>query len=772
MTPQAHLLVDLRVTQVFRERGIPRYTQGLILALAARHPHFKYSWLVEAGTGEPGAAELPLYASRLATCGAWVNPAQIAELPRVTHYLQACLFDRGRHADVLFPPGLAVHQPRLSAIFYDLIPWVYPEHYLTHPEAALAYNRGLHVMRQMPHMFSISECSRIDAIAAGCEPDRITTIYGGWDDDRFHAPEAEPLPLPAHYWLYIGGADPRKNMPNLFAAWAQLHQRWTEANTDKAPPVLVVVCSLRAEDRAQLEAEARQASLPKSAYILTGHVADGAMPAVIAQSEGLIFPSLYEGLGLPVLEAYQYHRPALVSDSSSLRELSPPECRFDPTDPTSICARVLVYYQDPAIANASRQFAPEALAMCRWPGAADQVAQWLSEPAERALTPRHGLAVVSTLPPDESGIATYTQIALGNTPWRTTFFAPWGGQQLTQCQEALARHRHALRSTTVPPGVLPAHTYRPLPGQPTLWVLGNSEHHFSTLRALLQLGRAQDWLYLHEAELGGMLHLWAQQHDALGFAPSLAAWPGKRQKPAAIAALLAVIAPRNIVVNSAYAAQHLLALLPAELAGQLRVEVGFLPLAEPFLPPAAPLVLGAQSILGAQTTLRVMHVGILGKNKQPEQLVAACEHLLASGVLPGGLELTFAGFAVNAYLRQYKLQRPWIKTLEAPAAKDLRSAMLAAHVGVQPRWPQHGESSGAVADWLALGKPLVATQAAGFSDLAGAIHGVQPQASPQTLAQTILNAATQGPPQTMVAWRTSRSVAAWQQWWAKLLHLA
>ena len=260
-----------------------------------------------------------------------------------------------------------------------------------------------------------------------------------------------------------------------------------------------------------------------------------------------------------------------------------------------------------------------------------------------------------------------------------------------------------------------------------------------------------------------MLHLWAQQHDAVGLSPSLAAWPGNPQKPEAIAALLAVIAPRNIIVNSAYAAQHLLTLLPVEWVGKLRVEVGFLPLPEPFLPPAAPLVLNGQS------KLRVMHVGILGKNKQPEQLVAACEHLLASGALPGGLELTFAGFAVKAYLSQFKLQRPWVKTLEAPTAKDLRSTMLAAHVGVQLRWPQHGESSGAVADWLVLGKPLVATQAAGFSDLAGAIFGVQPDASPHALAQTILSAATQGPPTSMASWRKLHSVAAWQQWLGHLL---
>lgn len=766
MTDQTHLLVDLRATQVFRERGIPRYTQGLVLALAARHPEIRYSWLIEAGTGEAGGAEAPLYQQKLAACGAWVTAEQIASLPRVTHYLQACIFDRGRSAETLYPPGLAVHQAHFAAILYDLIPWIYPDQYLSHAETRIAYNRGLHLLRHTPRLFSISECSRVDAIAAGCEPERITTIYGGWDDDRFTAPPASPPLLPEHYWLYIGGADRRKNIPTLFAAWARLHKAWSEAGTSRPAPALVIVCSLQPADRAQLDAEARQAGLPQAAYKLTGHLPDGAMAAVITQSEGLVFPSLYEGLGLPVLEAYQHDRPALVSDSSSLRELAPAECRFDPKDPASIAACVLGYYQNPAIAQASRAFAPIALTLCRWPHAADRVADWLAEPsaAKRAARPR--LAVVSTLPPDQSGIATYTKIALGNTPWRTTFFVPWGDERLSRCQEDILRHRHAQRASTPPPGILPAHTYRPIPGQPTLWVLGNSEHHFSTLRALLKSGRPEDWLYLHEAELGGMLHHWAQEPDANEFSPRLAAWAGKKKESPAVAALLSVIAPRQIIVNSDYAASHLRALLPAELVGQVRIEAGFLPLAEPFLPPAAPIA------LDAGTPLRIMHVGILGASKQPEHLVAACEHLQADPRLPAGLELTFAGFAVEDYLTRAKLQRPWIKTLEAPGAEALQHAMRAAHIGVQLRWPQHGESSGAVADWLVLGKPLIATQAAGFAGLAGAIYGVSPEVTREELATTLLDAARQGPPSTLSAWRTAHAASAWQAWLGKFLNVA
>ncbi len=763
MKTPLHLLVDLRCTQVFRERGIPRYTQGLVLALAMRYPKIQFSWLVEAGTGNPGGAEHPLYQSKLNACGHWVTADQIAGLPRVTHYLQACLFDRGRTASTLFPPGLAGHGARFAAILYDLIPWVYPDQYLAHPEAYRAYGRGLHLLRQMPQLFSISECSRVDAIAAGCEPDRITTIYGGWDDDRFAAPPAEPPVLPEHYWLYIGGADRRKNMPTLFAAWARLHKLWEGAASGRTPPKLVIICSLQPEDRAQLEKEASQGGLPKSAYLLTGHLPDGAMSSVITQAEGLIFPSLYEGLGLPVLEAYQYDRPALVSDSSSLRELAPPECRFDPTDPASIAELVLAYYLNPGIAEASRKFSPVALELCRWPHAADQVAQWLAEPAENTLLLQPGLSVVSTLPPDKSGIATYTKIALGSTPWRTTFFAPWGDERLSFCQDDLYRHRHARRAETVPPKVLPAHTYRPVPGQPTLWVLGNSEHHFSTLRALLAAGRPEDWVYLHEAELGGMLHYWAQEPDAAGLCASLASWAGETSKPEAVAALLAVIAPRNIIVNSAYAAQHLLSCLPSQLAKQLRVEAGFLPLAEPFFPLAPPLV------LDAKTPLRIMHVGILGKNKQPEQLVAACEYLHASQRLPGGLELTFAGYAIEDYLKSAQLQRPWIKTLESPSSEALRQAMLASQVGVQLRWPQHGESSGAVADWIALGKPLVATQAAGFSSLAGAIYAVQPEVTAEELAATLVKAAQLGAPEQLAVWRNTHSVSAWQTWLGGLL---
>ena len=79
-----HLLADLRVAQVHRERGIPRYAQTLLLTLARRHPGIRLSWLVEEG-------DQPLFADKLRAFGDFVQRHELAALPPVTHYLQTCV---------------------------------------------------------------------------------------------------------------------------------------------------------------------------------------------------------------------------------------------------------------------------------------------------------------------------------------------------------------------------------------------------------------------------------------------------------------------------------------------------------------------------------------------------------------------------------------------------------------------------------------------------------------------------------------------------------
>jgi glycosyltransferase involved in cell wall biosynthesis len=726
-----HLMVDLRSTQVHRDRGVPRYALSLVIELARQCPDIRFSWLVEEG-------DMPLRERQLVQTGRIVRVDDIPSLPRITHYLQSCMFDRSREATKLFPRSLAAHQPRLGAILYDMIPWVLPQLYFPYPGLADAYMRAAELLPALDQLFAISECTRIDAIAFGCNPKRLNTIYGGWDPNRFNTSAEEPPQLPARYWLYIGGDDGRKNLRLLFEAFAKVRQRMADA------PALVVVCSLRPERHVELLQSAEAVGLNTDGLVLTGFVPDGAMRAVIEGAIATIFPSLYEGLGLPVLESYQYGRAALVSDNSSLRELAPPECRFDANQPEAIAAAVLRFHHEPAIAKASTDYAPSILHKCRWTAAAHLVAEWCNAeptPPERADEP---LNIISSLPPDESGVALCTQKMFASAPWTTRLYVPWEGERLAKAMELLRRVRHQRRASAVAPQILSISEYQP--GRtPAVWILGNSEHHIETIDVLARVGQPQDFIYLHEATLDTALGLY---HRRKGRSAAL---------PISIRDLdhlLGAIRPRNILVNSAYCSQ-LIKALPG--AAECTVQQLFLPLLD-VLPAST-----AHATKAIGDPLVVMHVGILSGSKRPELIIEACE--LIRRTRP--VRLIFAGYQLD---RIFKQKQPWIEFREGICDEDLTGLMHQADVGIQLRWPQRGESSGAVCQWLGLRKPVVATAGGSFNEFGGAAWLIPPESGPEGVADAILGAAQRGMPAGFEDFVSSRTVDTWLSTFRRILN--
>ena len=719
------LMVDLRVAQINRERGIPRYAQTLLIELAKQRPDIRYSWLIEDG-------EMPLLAHSLAGFGRFVRIDDIPSLPRITHYLQACLFDRSRDAFALFPSSLEAHQPQLAAIFYDMIPWVFPQLYLRDKAVAQGYMRAAELLPFFDRLFAISECSRIDAVAFGCDPQCVRTIYGGSDIDRFNTKLVTPPTLPAKYWLYTGGDDPRKNIVTLFRAFANVRKQMPD------PPALVVVCGLTPTRRTELLGDAALAGLDAEGLVLTGYVPDGAMQAVIEGAIATIFPSLYEGLGLPVLESYQFGRAALVADNSSLNELAPPQCRFEAGEHETIAEAVLRFHRDPAIARSSLSYASHVLKMCCWKAAAHQVAEWCNSEPAPPMRREEPLDVISSMPPDRSGIAIFTQKTLASAPWANRFFVPWADERLADAVESLRRTRHQQRAETPPPQILPMSTYQP--GQkPAVWVLGNSEHHIETIDLLARAGQPQDFLYLHEARLDGLLGVYHQRNrqDA-----------ALSKKIRDLNDLLGVICPRNIVVNSEYCAQLISSLTGAK---KYKVQKLFHPILD--MIPEKP----RHPAKSSDQPLTVMHIGILGQSKQPDQIVKACE--LVRRKRP--IRLIFSGYDVSNYLQLFKLERSWIETREGLSDGELVALMHQVDIGIQPRWPQHGESSGAICQWLGLHKPVVATAGGSFDEFAGSAWLVPPETGAEGLADAIVKAAERGVPPSIDAFISKRTIAAW-----------
>ena len=113
----------------------------------------------------------------------------------------------------------------------------------------------------------------------------------------------EKLSLPSEYLLFVGTLEPRKNLERLVAALAM----------DSTLPPLVV---------AGLDGWGEMGSVKGSAVHFVGHVDDWNLAALYDQASALCYPSLWEGFGLPILEAMSHGTPVVTSSGTSTEEVA------------------------------------------------------------------------------------------------------------------------------------------------------------------------------------------------------------------------------------------------------------------------------------------------------------------------------------------------------------------------------------------------------------------------------------------------------------------
>jgi len=149
----------------------------------------------------------------------------------------------------------------------------------------------------------------------------------------------ERLGVRAPYFLYVGNLAPRKNLSRVLDAFARLKRE------DERPQLVIVgPTSWRAH-----ETLSRAQGLPD--VVLTGYVEDRALAALYAGATALVFPSLYEGFGLPALEAMLYGAPVIASNTSSLPEVVGEAGRLvAPTETAAIYGAMLELLTQPELA--------------------------------------------------------------------------------------------------------------------------------------------------------------------------------------------------------------------------------------------------------------------------------------------------------------------------------------------------------------------------------------------------------------------------------------
>ncbi len=232
---------------------------------------------------------------------------------------------RRRPPDVFFTPAhvipAGVSCPSVATI-HDLGYERFPE---AHPRRQLAYLRWStrHNARVARRVIADSHATRDDlARLYAIDPAKIAVVYPGIDPRLQRVEDAGEISgalarygIQPPYLLYLGTLQPRKNLVRLVAAFAEsdlIAEGYTLALAGKAGWL----------SRPIFEAVAGAPPAVRERVLLPGYIADEDKAALLSGATALVFPSLYEGFGFPVLEAQACGAPVVCSNSSSLPEVA------------------------------------------------------------------------------------------------------------------------------------------------------------------------------------------------------------------------------------------------------------------------------------------------------------------------------------------------------------------------------------------------------------------------------------------------------------------
>ena len=357
-----HICVD--ATSWANDRGFGRFTREILKALLARDEGFRYTLLFDQLPNEalPPAAEI-----LSARTGRGLNEAAVgSEARSPAYFLQMGRLAKSVPYDVFFFPTLYSYFPLLQrspcvVCYHDATAERFPEllfptrrnHWLWRAKTALAH---LQTTRAM----TVSETSAADLETIHKFPkERIDVVTEAADDAfrviddpnvRDKARKRHSIPKDARLLVHVGGMNAHKNILGLLKAMPKIIA--AEPNTHLA---LVGDTSGKGFWDNVDELKALVAAVPPlSEHVhFTGYISDEDLAPLLNASDALVFPSLWEGFGLPAVEAMSCGIPVLASSrGGSLPEIvGDAGLLFEPEDPDAIATCIIRFLGDKRLQN-------------------------------------------------------------------------------------------------------------------------------------------------------------------------------------------------------------------------------------------------------------------------------------------------------------------------------------------------------------------------------------------------------------------------------------
>ena len=260
--------------------------------------------------------------------------------------------------------------PRQVCTIHDLIPLDHPEWFNRRFAAWYAWLLP-RLAKRVQHIIAISEFTRMRVMDLLRVPGSKVTVIPNGVDSKFYRRTPDEIDEArralgigaARYVLCVGSLEPRKNLRGLFNAWRV-------AQTSIDDDIQLVVAGARGS--ARVFAASSIDEIPPRVHF-TGYVSDEHLPALYSGAMAMIYPSLYEGFGLPPLEAMACGTPVVTSNNSSLPEVvGRAAILVDATDDASIAHGIVRILRDELLREELSAIGLERAAQFHWDSTAQQ----------------------------------------------------------------------------------------------------------------------------------------------------------------------------------------------------------------------------------------------------------------------------------------------------------------------------------------------------------------------------------------------------------------
>jgi len=329
----------------------------------------------------------------------------------------------------IIPPADQFHSNvKRITILYDLIPYLFSKQYLDYN----AKFKNWYIERLFSHrnhelILAISESTRQDAIKhLGINEEKVVNILAGVDpmfrkisfSKQEKKSRLSEIGISRPFIMYIGGDNFRKNMIGALEAYANLPRSITQNHQLVLNDV---------GDHSDFLDKAKSLGLSKNDVVIFDRISDDQLIGLYNLAKLCFFPSLYEGFGFPILEAMSCGAPVIASDNSSLPEvLGRSDAMFDASNINSISAKLHQAIEDERFRKDLSAYGLKRAKIFTWEKSA-KIAWEAIESLNikergfvRVANSKKKIAFVSPLPPQNSGIADYSNDLL---PYLADYYA-------------------------------------------------------------------------------------------------------------------------------------------------------------------------------------------------------------------------------------------------------------------------------------------------------------------------------------------------------------